>query len=261
MSESPALFRINPTYRLGDTLHLDVESLREQAARARNEVEHVEVRVEHVDDDGVRLRWTPRWTEVIFGPDPPPLDIDPALLRELSGLEFEISLDERGRLMGITNEVIILDALERCRRAILPGKAGELFSARTLFSKLRRPVDLYFGVSGKIFPIAEPLRRQIAVPNPFGGEPCQADYSIVAETVGAEVLLHARTVTASTEVLAQFAKAGGFPRPEGLAAHVVDQAEYTVDAASGRTRTVRFTRTTGQTGDRDLDFLEIRLRD
>lgn len=255
----PAFFGINPAYRLGETLQLEVERLRDDPTRAFKVVEHVDVRVEEMDEDGIRLRWRPRWSEVLHGPDGPPVTLEPELLEELATLEFDIALDADGQLIGISNEFGVLDALERFNAALGSARLAHLLTPRLLFFKLRRPIDLYFGVSGKTFPVAEPQHAAVRLPDPFGGGSYPADISFVAEPAGADVLVHIRQVSPAAPVLEALAHASGVTLPEGYEqAELVDHSEYTVDAETGQTRSVRFTRSVGQAGVRQFDFLEIR---
>ena len=145
----------------------------------------------------------------------------------------------------------------------MPGvkKLEEVFTARMLFFRVRRPIDLYFGISGKAFPVGDPLEETVLLPDPFGGKAYPAAVSAVAEPRGEEVLVHVKQVSPAAALLQHLSDVAGFPLPDGFErAELVDHSEYTVDSETGRTRIVRFTRTVDQTGVRQFDFLEIRLR-
>lgn len=245
---------------------LEVEQLREHPDRPdryRHQVTHIDVEVISADEDGVLIQWTPQWTDLLS--DVPAPEMDPEIFRGLADYSLEIALDARGRYLGVSNEVALLEVLEKVSAAIMahlkPRPENEavirrFVAPRAMLGKLARDPGMYFGFGGKQFDLAHTEEEVCNQPNPLADEPYQIRLKTAAERDGTRAIVRVQQESPLDVLLKVVLNSEIPPETEGL--ELVDLTEAVIDLERGLPETLRFTRRSNSRRFPESEFVEIR---
>ena len=275
---------VAPKLRAGDTFKLAISRTRESTPASPQNVKGsttIDVRVLTVTPEGSTLEWEAGLTAVAAGVVPD------ALMSGVSdavrGMKPVIRLTPDGEVAGLVNEAEVLakmqavvEILRRELAAKLPPAdrqgfetmLSQVMSPAILVASVVRDASTYFGLNGVELGVGESVSAELAQPNPFGGEPLPAQFTVRVESATADVAsLVTTTVYDGSDLMRAMARlmenAGKPISKEELAKvpamQIGDDGRFVFDRGVGLMREVTVTRRVTVPGRVQLDRTEIRL--
>ena len=275
---------IAPKLRAGDAFKLEISRARENTPASPQDVKGsttIDVRVLTVTPEGVTLEWDAGLTAFNFGVVPE------ALMQSISdamrGMKPVIKLTPKGEVAGLVNEAEVLakmqavvesirrDFVERMPPANRQGfesMLSQVMSPAILVAAVLRDAGTYFGLNGVELGVGESATADLPQPNPFGGEPLPATFTVRVESANADVASLATTTVydgaAVIRAMSRLMENAGQPIPkEELAKlpamQIGDEGRYVFDRVVGLMREATVTRRVTVPGLARLDRTEIRL--
>ena len=276
---------IIPKLRAGDGFQLQVIRTRENSSRSQQNSKArtlVDVRVVSAGPDGFVIEWVPGDT-MLDNPQAAPDPIVGVASQALRDIKFRLNLNVDGELTGVANQAevapklkAVVDAIIRELSARVPDTQrkqfldfmGQVLSADVLIASATRDAGTYFGLNGVSLASSEAVEIDIEQPNPLGGAPLPATFSVRMESVTADTA-SLKTVTtydgaSLVRLTESLAKQAGAPiAPEELAKlppiEMADEGTYLLDRHMGLMREVVVSRRVTVGPNRRLDGWQIRL--
>jgi hypothetical protein len=275
---------IAPKLRAGDTFTLEISRTRENTPATPQDREvraTIDVTVLAVTPEGSTLEWQ---SGVLAGN----LGVVPeALLLRVSdavrGMKPVLKLTPDGEVAGLVNEADVLskmqavvDIIRRDLVANVPpadrkgfeAMLSQVMSPAILVASVLRDAGTYFGLNGVELGVGESVTADLPQPNPFGGEPLPATFTVHVESADADVASLVTTTVyegaALTRAMSRLMENAGKPIPkEELAKlpamQIGDEGRFVFDRGVGLMRTASVTRRVTVPGMVRLDRTEIRL--
>lgn len=275
---------ITPKLRAGDTFRLEVSRTREGTPTASQAVKGsttIDVKVLTVTPEGSTLEWEAGLTAVTAGVVPEA--VMSRMSEAVRDMRPVIKLTPVGEVAGLVNEAEVLAklqaAVEILRRELvekLPPANRQAFetilsqvlSPAVLVATLVRDASTYFGLNGVELGVGESVSADLPQPNPFGGEPLSAQFTVRVESATTDVAsLVTTTVYDGADLMRAMSRLmenAGKPIPrEELAKlptmQIGDDGRFVFDRGLGLMREVSVTRRVTVPGRVQLDRTEIRL--
>lgn len=276
---------IRPKLVTGDKFRLEVTRTRRDSARpqmAATGRTPVDVQVVSAGAEGFVLDWIPGDTTF----DNPQVMQDPnigAAAQATRGMHFRIALSADGEFDGLLNEAEVVPKLQ----TIVGGVVGELairlpvdqrknfqammaqvLSPAALISSATQDAQVYWGLYGAALTPGESIAVNLEQPNPLGGSPIPATFSVRMDAATAS----AATVTTATtyekdallKMTLELAQRAGAPvKPQDAAKlplmQMSDDGKYDFDRVTGMMRKVAINRRISAGGQERLDAWVITL--
>ena len=276
---------LRPKLVTGDKFRLEVTRTRRDSARphmAASGVTPVDVQVVSAGADGFVLDWIPGDTAF----DNPQVMQDPnigAAAQAARGMRFRIALTADGEFNGLLNEAEVTPKLQ----AILGSVVGELairlpydqrkkfetmmaqvLSPAALISSATQDAQVYWGLYGAALTPGESVAVDLEQPNPLGGSPIPATFSVRMDAATASTATITTTTTYQKDALLkmtlELAQRAGAPiRPQDAAKippiQMADDGKYEFDRVSGLMKKIAINRRISAGGQERLDGWVIKL--
>jgi hypothetical protein len=276
--------RVSPNLRAGDAFRLEISRTRENSPPTAQDGKGsttVDVRVLTVTPDGITLEWGsatpanfPAAQEALMR----------AATNAMAGMKPVIRLTADGEVAGLVNEADVLakmtaatDIIRRAALDKLPPAANrqgmeamlaQVLSPSVLIGTVVRDAQTYFGLNGLELAVGETVTVDVPQPNPMGGEPLPAKFSVRVESATADAAVLVTTTTYDGAALMRMTrllmeKSGAPVSAEELAKYPVmemsDEGRFVFGRAVGLMRELTVNRRVSVAGQSRLDRTEIRL--
>lgn len=276
--------RVTPKLRAGDAFRLDISRTRQNTPATPQDGTSsttIDVRVLTVSPEGSTIEWeSGKTTANVPAAQEPVLR---AASDAMSGMKPVIRLTPDGEVDGLVNEAEILakvqaatdiirrsllEKLPPANRQGLEAMLSQVLSPAVLIGSVVRDAQAYFGLNGVELAVGETVAADMQQPNPFGGEPLPAKFSVRVESATADTAMLVTTTAydgaALMRVTRQILEKAGAPvSPEELAKfpamQLGDEGRFVFDRALGLMREVTVNRRLSVAGQSRLDRTEIRL--
>ncbi|HET9219185.1 MAG TPA: hypothetical protein VFR18_19525 [Terriglobia bacterium] len=276
---------LRPKLVTGDKFRLEVTRTRKDSARpnmAASGRTPVDVQVISAGADGFVLDWVPG--DTVF--DNPQVMQDPnigAAAQATRGMRFRIALTGDGEFNGLLNEAEVAPKLQ----AIVGSVVGELairlpwdqrkkfetmmaqvLSPAALISSATQDAQVYWGLYGAALTPGESVAVDLEQPNPLGGTPIPATFTVRMDAATASAATITTTTTyqkdALTRMTLELAQRAGAPiKPQDAAKippmQMADDGKYDFDRVSGLMKNVAINRRIVAGGQERLDGWIITL--
>jgi hypothetical protein len=276
--------RVTPNLRAGDAFRLEISRTRENRPPSPQDGKGsttVDVRVLTVTPEGTTLEWQsdtpanfPAAQEALMR----------AAANAMAGMKPVIRLTADGEVAGLVNEADVLakmraatDIIRRAALDKLPPAANrqgmeamleQVLSPSVLIGTVVRDAQTYFGLNGLELAVGATVTVDVQQPNPMGGEPLPAKFSVRVESATADAAVLVTTTTYDGAALMRMTrvlmeKSGAPVSAEELARNPVmemsDEGRFVFGRAVGLMRELTVNRRVSVAGQSRLDRTEIRL--